>query len=867
VTSANAWATELLHALLTLPARLGALADETGTPPVSTLGDVVRLVEHACAVNNVYSRGLGGAFSPERTVEELRSWALSLASRQTRREAGLTLGFWERRKLAGRARTAFSAVADDSELSEGLLQACAVRSDLLDMDAAIPVAPFASARDARPAWEAVKAAVGNVQPYVRGLELPEARTLEGVTQFVEMLLADDAHWQYPQVNDNHIQLIEAGCEPVVHDLFEFRPSDPAQAADRLTQAFAMTVIEHIERTDQRLMGMTTKVRDRAVERFSRADAHARDANRQRIARAAAERLGSCLDAHPEQAELLTAQLKRKRGFLPIRELVKQAPDVLLAAKPVWVASPQIASERLPRQQIFDVVVFDEASQIQPAAALPSIARGAQLVVAGDSLQLPPTTLFKKTLDGQAGLPDGTNTKDEEEDSNAVETGLVIQDMESILDAVETKLGRQRSRHLAWHYRSRDERLIATSNRWVYEPVGRHLTTFPAADGATSLMHVVVPWSPGLGRNNLSPHGEVSKVIDLVLQHVADHPGESLGVIAFGQKHAERLEDELERRLRDEPDHVREWFDPDRVEAFFVKNIERVQGDERSKIILTVGYAKSDDQRLRYNWGPVLQSGGQRRVNVAISRARRDLILVTSFAAADVDERASEAEGFQLMRRFITFASTNGQTFGDEGERDFPLNPFEYDIHQRLLAAGLDVTPQYGVGRYRLDFAVRHPEKPGEFVLAIEADGASYHSGTIARERDRLRRQVLEDKGWRFVRIWSTDYFRNPGAQIRRVLDAYEAARRGAQDSSQASPVASSKPVPRPVRARRPPVRPGQPMGAYSDNDLDAMVQWVTSDDLVHTNDEVFEMVKRELGFQRNGPRIVARIRDAVERAK
>ena len=294
------------------------------------------------------------------------------------------------------------------------------------------------------------------------------------------------------------------------------------------------------------------------------------------------------------------------------------------------------------------MIFDEASQIEPAAALPAIARARQVVVAGDSLQPPPTTLFKRTVVGV----DSEELDDEDKEDGST-TGIVVKDMESILDAVETKLGSQRSRHLAWHYRSRDERLIATSNTWVYRPVGRQMTTFPATDGAAALCHVTVPPSTGLGSTNLSPVGELNAVIDLVLEHArAQVDGgaerQSLGVISYGRKHGERLVTELESRLPAETADVRAFFDPAAHEPFFIKNIERVQGDER----------EDHHQRRVHPWQrrqAGLPLGPHQRFrrpparrNVAISRAREELVLVTSFESADVDERASAAEGFQSI---------------------------------------------------------------------------------------------------------------------------------------------------------------------------------------------------------------------------
>ncbi len=852
-----------------LPRAVQALRDlaaELGVPEPDTPAEALASLDLAGAVDSLVTRGVADALNPRTSDDELAQQVQALAPRAARKTAR-KLGILARRRLV-RATVARYPQAAPADLGQSLQDSQRLRARWRQCSV-LPSPPLPP-RQLHPAQDSLHSlgqAVAQLQPYVQGylllrLPFPELRTV------LQQLLSDRGHRRYPRMHELRGQLIVRGCKPVLQDFLTRVPRSDEEAAQRLTQAFVSTVVAHLEKSDKRLAGVDSTIRDRAGAEFVKADVEARSANAQRVRRAAAERLATVLDEQPGQAEILRDQLRRKRGFKPVRQLMSEAPDVMLAAKPVWAASPQTVSELLPAQQLFDVVLFDEASQIQPAAALPAIARAAQTVVAGDSLQLPPTTLFTRTIEG---LFDDDETSIGADEAEEVATGIVVRDMESILDAVETKLGPQRSRHLSWHYRSRDERLIATSNTYVYRPRGRAMTTFPAADGLQALQHVVVPPSSGLGANNKSPQAEVTAVVDLVLEHARASPHASLGVIAFGIEHADRIQRELERRLTDEPQEVRAWFTPTGHEPFFIKNIERVQGDERDKIVITVGYARGNDGQLRYNWGPVLQEGGHRRINVAISRAKSHLVLVTSFDAADIDERASDKEGFQLMRRFITFASTAGTDFGDAGAQPVELNPFEHDILRRLQEAGLDVTPQYGVGNYRLDFAVRHPHQPTRFVLAVEADGAAYHSGVVARERDRLRQQALEARGWRFVRIWSTDYFRDPESQVERVLQAYREALQAPAAPIEPDPAAAPAPSSTEWRQAttsrrlRPTVPSGLLMGQYSDDQLDAMVAWVRSDDLPHTRDEVFEMVKAELGFRKNGRNIVARIRAAVDR--
>jgi very-short-patch-repair endonuclease/DNA polymerase III delta prime subunit len=805
-------------------------------PVPQTREDEERLLVQLAAHESVLARGGTWLLDPAVTNEDIAARAWVLGAHAEVPDPGL--GFFAKRKLAKDTEDRFPAGTPARQL---LLDALELRRTWRGV--ALPPVPVAELRTLHAIDGQISHRRDVLLPRTVGVDLTEPATLD-------RLASDPRLRSLPRFNQLLGELHRHGLEALVDELRRRGETDPDTAAATLAGAFALTVIDHLERTDPRIASTTGWQLDRAAETFGRAEVESRSANAHRVRRSAADALTAALDTHPQQAELIRNQMKRKKGHRSLRQLLTEAPDLILAAKPVWAASPQMVSDRIPLEALFDVVLFDEASQVLPSAALPSIARGRQTVVAGDSLQLPPTTLFTRTIEAEV------------EDVDDDETGIVVTDMESILDAVESKLGTQRSRHLAWHYRSKDERLIATSNTWVYRPVGREMTTFPSANGERTLTHVAVAPSTGLGRTNKSPVDEVTEVIDLVMEHAKYSPDRSLGVIAFGIEHANRMLDELDRRMTSAGPELRAWFAPDRDEPFFIKNIERVQGDERDTIILAVGYTHTKSGGLSYNWGPVMGAGGDRRVNVAISRAKEAIVLVTSFRPEEVDETRSSAAGFHLLRRFVTFTATDGETFGDAGPSDVALNPFEHDILTRLRAAGLQVTPQYGVGSYRLDFAVHHPSEPGRFVLAVEADGASYHSGTIARERDRLRQQLLTDRGWTFVRIWSTDYFRDPETQIKRVVEAYEAALEGwtrtAVPEPEWEPTAAT-------RGPRPEVAAGYKITEYTDQDLDAMVRWVTSDDLPHTRDEVFEMVKSELGFQKNGRVIVERIGAAVDR--
>jgi very-short-patch-repair endonuclease len=446
--------------------------------------------------------------------------------------------------------------------------------------------------------------------------------------------------------------------------------------------------------------------------------------------------------------------------------------------------------------------------------------------------------------------------------------------------------------LTWHYRSRDEQLIAFSNEHIYN---RTLTTFPGVGSDHVLRFAPAPWMPGASTNSPSP--EVTAVVDLIFEHARERPQESLGVITMGIRHSTRVEEELRQRLRDNPgvaEELGDFFDESREERFFVKNIERVQGDERDAIILSVGYGKDANGKLPHRFGPLLTEGGERRLNVAVTRARTRLTLVSSFSAGDLDPEKSAARGVQLLRQYLQYVESGGTNLGDPsaaGARA-ALNPFEADVRDTLAARGLRLTPQYGTSGYWIDFAVQYPGQPGRHVLAIECDGASYHSSPSARDRDRLRQEHLERLGWRFHRIWSSDWFTNKQACADAAVAAYEralsasaadSAVRLAADAGKRGPVGpepattvpgtSGSPGPAPAsRLQRdatlnPHLLPGLPITDYSDSELRLLALWIRSDTVLRTEDELMAEMMRELSFQKRGSRIAARLNLAIAQTR
>jgi very-short-patch-repair endonuclease len=361
----------------------------------------------------------------------------------------------------------------------------------------------------------------------------------------------------------------------------------------------------------------------------------------------------------------------------------------------------------------------------------------------------------------------------------------------------------------------------------------------------------------------------------VILHAETRPHESLGVITMGIKHANRVQAALDRALDLRPD-LAGFFSLDREERFFVKNLETVQGDERDAIILSIGYGKTANGDLPHRFGPLTQDVGYRRLNVAITRAKRRMCVISSFSHDEIDLNRSGSRGVQLLKAYLEYAASGGTRLPeDERAGEVSLNAFEADVRDALEARGVKTRPQFGASRYRIDLVAMHPEKPGRPVLAIECDGASYHSSATARDRDRLRQAHLQRLGWRFHRIWSTDWFYHCEQELERAIAAYEEAVRLAdlsdadtrlpQATDGAHPLrqAQQQPVGR-QRGPRPLVPVHETIDQYSDRELRQIAEWVISDGLLRTDEELIREIFETLPFERLGSRIKERLKTVVE---
>lgn len=461
-----------------------------------------------------------------------------------------------------------------------------------------------------------------------------------------------------------------------------------------------------------------------------------------------------------QLALLGRENSKKKRHLPLRTLFSNMPDVIKTLKPCIMMSPLSVSEYIDLKSFkFDMVIFDEASQICPEDAIGAMLRGNQIIIAGDKKQLPPTKFFSTTSEE-------SEEYDNDEESNFEEL-FTEMDYESILDLSSTFM---HSSRLLWHYRSRHESLITFSNKNFYDNT---LYTFPSTENNESLgvqfEYVEGVYDQGGSSTNII---EAKRVAQLVIKHFKENPNRSLGVITFGTKQMDCINDMIDE-IRISYPELDKYFDEEKESSFFVKNLENVQGDERDTIILSVCYGYSDIARkkLSHNFGPINKAGGERRLNVAITRAKYQLILVSSITDGDIDLGRTSSIGAGLLKEYLYFARVGKlpESLIVDSKKRFD-SPLEEDIYNELVKLGYEVDTQVGCSGYRIDLAIKDPNQKGNYLMGIECDGATYHSSKSARDRDRLRQEVLEGLGWNIHRIWSQDWFKNKHNELLEVRE-------------------------------------------------------------------------------------------------
>ena len=745
--------------------------------------------------------------------------------RRRARPGGFVFGWWRRRGLRKELEgyLAGGGAVDLRDDVPALEEAARLRAEVAEADAALldafggayegPTGRFAPLAahlafvdDLRGAWpadldvnDAVRSLLAGegraeLEAAIAGLEAAQAEHAARRTELTGLLGLDEAlawdaersfavcreraeTWQ-ERLNDlpawlawqaARAEAVEAGLGAYLA-AFEERGHDAKHLLDGWFRTWYTRAADAVLAGSDVLKAFDGRAHDGHVERFRALDRAQLDGARRRVA----ARLRAAVP-HPNvrsvgdsEVGLLKRELKKQRRHLPVRTLLARIPQLQRLLKPCLMMSPlSVATYLPPEREPFDLVVFDEASQICTEDGVGAIARGRQVIVCGDSKQLPPTRFFERRIEDGDDAPEDA-----------------ITDMPSILD--ECQAGPLPAIALRWHYRSRDESLITFSNRHFYE---ESLVTFPnaerdAPDLGISFVHVPDGvYHPGARASRSNPI-EAGVVAERVFEILRERPGDTIGVVTFSTTQRDEVLDAIDAR-RAADDAFAERFDGDGVEPVFVKNLEAVQGDERDVILFSVGYGPDPEGVVRLNFGPLNKDGGDRRLNVAVTRARKQVIVHSSLLPEQIDTERAKGRGAKLLRDYLETARRGmaDASVPETPEAAAAGTPLVESLRRALVERGFGVDTAVGNSDFKIDLAVRDPERTGRYLLAILCDGERYARAATARDRERTRCEVLERLGWRVHRIWAPDWVRAPGRELDRLASAVEEAAAAAEAPS------------------------------------------------------------------------------------
>lgn len=683
------------------------------------------------------------------------------------------------------------------------------------------------------------------------------RPANEIADWAENLLAHLSLFpDWVRLNNLSEKLQTFGFDSILQKVFN-RTVPVEHLADAFERCFLTAYLEKIWEQDSRLSRFNSTDYEKLIEEFRTLD---QDSIRFSPGRIRMRLLGDPNRPHSGTATVaknselgtINREKEKKRRHLSIRQIFEKCPTIMLKIKPCLMMSPLAVSTMLDSKYYqFDLVIFDEASQVFPYDAIGAIYRGKHLIVAGDQKQLPPSNYFNRTSDDD----------DENEESDEMKIG----DYGSILD-VAHMIGLPAIR-LKWHYRSRREPLIAFSNHYFYDD---ELITFPSVHDtenqrAVQFHHVADGIWTNLGKSGSGSSCnpvEARKTAELVIKHFQNHPERSLGIITCNIRQQSEVETAVEKLRRKHPE-LEPFFSEDRPEPYFVKNLETVQGDERDVIIFGVGYGRDEHGTIRMNFGPLNKQGGERRLNVAVTRARYHVHLVSSIRSDAIDLNRVKSIGPQRLKEYLEYAETGTKSLKSvtTDAEDLTESDFETQVMKELISQGLHVRSQVGCSGFRIDLALVDPEQPDRFVIGIECDGETYHRSATARDRDRLRQDVLEGLGWRIIRIWSTDWMMDSQKQVRRIVDFYkrrlEKIKTGTISHSSVLSVEQEKPT----IVERP--EPTQYIYDKIENVPQKIIlQCIKEQYERHgkmPRKDMLDLVARQLGFKRTGHKIQLRV--------
>ncbi len=618
------------------------------------------------------------------------------------------------------------------------------------------------------------------------IRLTDAGTLrDWINQYGQMLpalpqLRDWALW-----NSSCAQVQHPALMSYVEHLTE-EETRLEQISTRFTNALLRNLIDNCIEKESCLAQFRGQLFEDSIEQFRRLSKQHEELTRGEIINALASHLPDAQARSSQQSELgilLRAIKSRGRG-LSIRQLFDQIPDLLPRLKPCMLMSPLSVAQFIALdEQPYDLIIFDEASQMPTSEAVGAIARGKNVVIVGDPKQMPPTSFFS------------TNTVDED--------NICLEDLESILD--DCLALAMPSRYLRWHYRSKHESLIAFSNHQYYD---NKLLTYPSPDNLSQKVtwqHVEGYYDKGKTRQNPA---EADAIVAEVMRRLRDPQlrHRSIGIVTFSQVQQSLIEDKLQELLCLPENRELEQIAFESEENLFVKNLENVQGDERDVILFSVTYGPDKQGKVSLNFGPLNREGGQRRLNVAVSRARYEMIIFSTLQPEHIDLARSSAEGVAGLKRFLEFAQKGSSILAQS--RDTVAKQkhqlIEHIAEQLRHMGGYQVDTQVGCSGYRIDLAIHHPDREGQYLAAILCDGEQYAQCDSINDRENTQPSVLAALGWNILRFWVLDWMYQPERSLQALIEQLEQVR---QQSSQPEPEPQSEPEPPRVEAAAPVIAP------------------------------------------------------------
>ncbi|WP_249138811.1 AAA domain-containing protein [Phycicoccus avicenniae] len=727
----------------------------------ATLGDVFRGI-HLPASPTVrdWHRVLSTVGRVRDTLETFRPEVFDIplgdlveatASRSVRKETGSDLGVADRWRVRRQARALLRPGRPPADLHAAVVEADAQRHAWRELagSGGRPEIPVELDR-AQEAYDTLLEDLvwldSRLPDHPGEADLVECDLVTLAARMRRLHAATDRLTPAPQLRAGLDRLEALGLGDLVADLRR-REVPAGSVSDELHWVWWCSIADEIFEHDHRVLAHDGPALTAAVTTVREADRAALGDNAARTRRAVAARIERVRRDAPDQEAALRAQAGRTRRPDPLPEVVAQAPDLVTALRPCWMTSPLSVPSVLPPGRTFDVVVVEESSLVAPAEAVAALTRGRQVVLVGDPLQLPPAPFV-----ASAGA-------DAPEDEEAT----------SVLDALDDALP---TRRLTWHYRALDERLVAFPDEALYDG---GLVTFPGTTTDPVVRHVPVDGhgvvAEGEGAVE-STTAEVDRVVDLVLEHAHTRRSRSLLVVALSPGHRRRVEEALRRAVDTVDDATAALFDPTRAGGITVRDTDEVQGEEWDDVIVTVGFGKTPHGRVLHRFGPLATEAGHRRLGVALTRARRTLTVVSTITADDLDPARLRTRGSRMLRELLEHVETHGGSAGlpsaPPGEgRSVVLA----ELAHRLREHGLTVHEDVGTSATPVGLAVEDPARPGRLLVAVETDGPDYARSASRRDRDRLRAEQLQRRGWTHLRVWSTDVFRDPARDVSRVLAA------------------------------------------------------------------------------------------------